>query len=137
MDTGEVHKKDIKEYPENWDDIKEKYLDREEEALKKVLEKRKAETQKELEELAKKAIVTRELRTRPDHKPLKDPAIFKDAKNQDIKKLKQKIKEDFDKTDLNIIKLTSRFPSLAKKVAGLGDLKGRIKQTPPSSAAGE
>lgn len=90
---GEVHRKnpsaEIIEYPENWEDMKEKYLEREKEQLQKVMERRKATTEQELIEIASKAIVKRATRGSQEVKALKDRTIIRDPKSEDIQELKK------------------------------------------------
>jgi|GEM_PF-6117155 DNA-binding transcriptional regulator YbjK len=90
---GEVHKNpelgEIIEYPENWEDMKEKYLEREKEQLQKVMEKRKAESEQELIEIASKAIAKRALRGVPEEVVLKDRTVFTDPKGKEILELKK------------------------------------------------
>lgn len=90
---GEVHRKDsgaeIIEYPENWEDMKEKYLEREDELLQKALERRKAASKQELIDIASKAIEKRATRGSSEYKTLKDRTIITDPKSEDIQELKK------------------------------------------------
>lgn len=116
--------------PENWEEMKKKYLEREQEQLDKVLTRRKAESKTELEEIASKAIATRALRAGGDHKPLKDRTVLKEAKSEDILDLKKQLNEEITQIGRRILKeLPNEVPSLEKKVVGLRELKGRISQS--------
>ena len=90
---GDIHRKEaganIIEYPENWEDMKEKYLEREKEQLQKIMERRKADTEQELIEIASKAIVKRATRGSSEYKTLKDRTIITDPKSEDIQELKR------------------------------------------------
>ena len=134
---GEIHRQEIAEiieYPENYEEMKKKLLEREEEQLKKVLARRKAETGKELEDLASKAIATRSIRAASEHKPLKDRTILREAKSEDIQDLRKKLHEEITAIGRRILKeLPNQVSSLEKKIIGLNELKGRISQTPPLS----
>lgn len=126
---GEIrrHETEIIEFPENYEELKQKYLEREEERYQAVLAKRKAETKKELEDLAHKAIVTRALRAGGEHKPLKDRTILREAKSEDIQDLKKKLNEEINAIGQRILKeLPKEVPSLEGKVLGLSQLRGRI-----------
>jgi hypothetical protein len=115
------------EQPENWEEMKKKYLEREEEKLQAVLARRKAESEKELEEFASKALVKRALRTVADHKPLKDRTILREAKSEEIRDLREKLNEEITAIGMRILKeLPKEVPSLEEKVIGLRQLKGRI-----------
>ena len=130
--NGEVHRKEneVIEYPENYKEMKEKYLEREEEKLKLILARRKAETELELEGIATKAITTRANRATSEHKPLKDRTILREAKSEDIQELKKKLNEEINAISRRILKeLPHDAPSLEGKI--LGGLKGRVSQ--PSS----
>jgi hypothetical protein len=134
---GEVHRQEghIIEYPENYEDMKKKYLEREEEKLNVVMARRKAESPQALEGIATKAISTRMLRAASEHKALKDRTILREAKSEDIQDLKKKLNEEITAIGQRILKeLPKEVPSLENKVIGLRELrqlKGRISQTPP------
>ncbi len=117
----------IKEYPENYDEMVTKLKEREDEQLKKVLAKRKAETEEELKEIAGKAIVTRQLRT-GEHKSLKDLTVITEPKSPEVAAMRNRL--DKETTDLaqQVLKLKPEHPGLASK------LKGRVKldNTPDS-----
>jgi len=134
---GEVHRQqniEVLEFPENYEEMKKKYLEREEENLKRALERRDAETQHELADLAARAIETRAHRASPEHKPLKDRTILREAKSEDILDLKNKLNEEINAIGQRILKeLPSEVPSLEEKIIGLKQLKGRISQTSPGS----
>jgi len=131
---GEVRRReiDIIEYPENYEEMKKKYLEREEEKLKTVLARRKAESAQDLEGIATKAITTRALRAASEHRPLKDRTILREAKSEDIQDLKKKLNEEINTIGHRILKeLPKEVPSLEEKVIGLTQLRGRISQTSP------
>lgn len=90
---GDIHRKeagaDIIEYPENWEDMKEKYLEREKEQLQKIMERRKADTEQELIDIASQAILKRATRGSSEYKTLKDRTIITDPKSEDIQELKR------------------------------------------------
>ncbi|HEY4832873.1 MAG TPA: hypothetical protein VIH61_09980 [Waddliaceae bacterium] len=131
---GDVHRNesDIIEYPENYEEMKKKYLEREEEKFIQVLARRKAESEHDLEDIASKAIASRALRAASEHKPLKDRTILREAKSEDIQDLKKKLNEEIQAIGQRILQeLPKEVPSLEKKIIGLSQLKGRISQTPP------
>ena len=115
--------------------MKKKFLEREEENLKRALERRKAETEQELEDIANKAITTRAHRAASEHKPLKDRTILREAKSEDIQELKKKLSEEINAIGLRILKeLPQEVPSLEEKVIGLKQLKGRVSQNLPAAS---
>jgi hypothetical protein len=126
---NEVHRSesDIIKNPENWEEMKKKYHEREEEKLKAVLERRKAESKEDLEKISSKAIVKRALRAAADHKPLKDRTILREAKSEEIHDLREKLNEEINSIGMRILKeLPKEVPTLEEKVIGLRQLKGRI-----------
>jgi hypothetical protein len=132
---GEVRRREnteIIEFPENYEEMVKKLHERDEENLKRVLEKRKAETEKDLEDIASKAIVTRALRAASEHKPLKDRTVLREAKSEDIHELKKKLNEEINAIGQRILKELPKdiVPSLEEKVIGLKELKGRVTQNP-------
>lgn len=134
---GEAHQQgtDVIEYPENYEEMKKKYLEREEEKLKTVLARRKAESETELEGIATKAISTRASRAASEHKPLKDRTILREAKSEDIQDLKKKLNEEINAIGQRILKELPKeeIASLEGKVLGLKQLRGRVSQTPHPS----
>lgn len=119
------------EYPENYEEMKKKLLEREEESIKRVLASHKAKSEQELETIASKAITTRALRAASEHKPLKDRTILREAKSEEIQDLKKKLNEEINAIGQRILKeLPKEVPSLEKKIVGLSALKGRVSQTP-------
>lgn len=121
------------EYPENYEDMKKKYLEREEEKLKLVLAKRNAENQDQLKEFASKSIEARALKGVTEHKPLKDRKILREAKSEDIQDLKKQLNEEIRAIGQRILQeLPKEAVSLENKVIGLKQLKGRITQNPPA-----
>jgi hypothetical protein len=130
---GEEQRKEnqVLEYPENYEEMKKKFLEREEENLKRAMASHKANTEQELEDIASKAISTRALRAASEHKPLKDRTILREAKSEEIQDLKKKLNEEINAIGQRILKeLPHEVPSLEKKVVGLSALKGRISQHP-------
>lgn len=112
----------IIEYPENYKEMVEKLQEREEEQLKKVLAKRKAESTDELKEIAGKAIAKRMVRTSKEHKPLKDRTIITEAKSNEVGELKKQLNEELTSLAQEVFKkLPGELPSLSKK------LQGRVK----------
>src|SRR5262249_24080356 len=94
----EIHRKDatgdIIVNPEGFEEMKKKYQKREEEQIKQLFARQKAETQKELEDLAANAIVKRALRASSEHKALPNKAIIKDAKSAEILALREQLNEE-------------------------------------------
>ncbi len=125
---SEIHRRDPSDEiivnPENWEEMKKKYLEREEEQIQKVLARRKAESQHELANIATKAIVTRATRAAPEHKPLKDHTILVEPKSEEIQELKQQLHEE-------ITAITKRILQPHGEPAEHGPLKGRVTQAPP------
>jgi hypothetical protein len=80
---------EIIEYPENWEDMKGKYLEREKALLQKVLERRKVTNEQELYAIAARTILKRATRGSTDYKPLKDRTVITDPKSEDIQELKK------------------------------------------------
>jgi hypothetical protein len=120
--------------PDDYHKIKEKYLQREEEQLKKVLAKRGAKTTDDLEKVATQALGIRATRAASEHKPLKDHTILTEPKNPEIAELRSKIDSEINELSQRILKDLPKnlIPSLEKKVIGLTQLKGRISQNPPN-----
>jgi hypothetical protein len=124
---GEIRHKSRSEViinPENYEDIKKKYLEREEEQLQKVLARRKTDNTQELESIAAQAITTRANRAASEHKPLKDRTILRDAKNEDILDLKKKLNDEINAIGKRILASEEEGNSVEKK-----GLKGRVSQT--------
>ncbi len=125
----------VKEYPENYEEMVKKYWERQDELEKRAKERHKAESENELKDLASKAIETRALRAGSDHKPLKDRTVIREAKNPDIQDLKNKLNEEINAIGQRILQeFKEEIPTLEKKVVGLEKLKGRISQNPPGSS---
>lgn len=118
-----TNKEDVVEYPENYEEMVQKLKEREDEQLQKVLAKRKAQTREELEEIAKRSIVKRQLRQVGDHKTLKNQVVLKEPKSEDVLKLREKLDEETTELAKQVLtKIPLQYqPSLTKK------LKGRIK----------
>lgn len=118
---------EVIEYPENYEEMKKKYLEREEQKLKMILARRKAESEHELEDIATKAISTRALRAASEHKALKDRTILREAKSEDIQDLKKKLSEEINAIGQRILKeLPKEAKTLENKIVGL---KGRVSQS--------
>ena len=94
---------EVIERPENWDDMVKKHEEREEEQLKKVLEKRKAETKDELKAIAAKAIVMRQQRI-GGQKPLKDRTVLRDPSSPEVKAARKKVEEETAAVALALLK---------------------------------
>lgn len=124
---AEPQKEDILEYPENWDDMVKKYQEREEELLKRVLEKRNVGTLDELREVSRKAISSRATRVSRDHEPLKSHKILVEPKSQEILSLRQKLNEEIKSFAKQF------FQQAAQLEIKPEALKGRIKIGAPSS----
>ncbi len=131
--TSRPQNTEILEYPENYEDLKKKYLEREQEKVKTFELKHKVDIEKG-QEVSSKSIKQRELRASSEHKPLKDRTIIREAKSEDIQDLKHQLNEEIDAIGRRIFKeLPNQVPSLEKKVLGLRQLKGRISHNPPAA----
>ncbi len=127
MDGGEIQgKPQIIVDPENWEEVKKKYIEREEEQISKMLEKKKVETVEELEHIATLSIINRAKRASPEHRPLKDHTIQVEAKSSDIQELKQKIHEEITA----VAKSHFHVPTTEKRE----ELKGRITVRNPENS---
>jgi hypothetical protein len=113
-------KKEVLENPENWEDMVKKYQEREEEQLKKILERKKVESVDQLIAFAKKAIVTRAGRVSGEHQTLKNRVILREAKSEEINSLREQLSEEISTLAKELIK---HFPSLKKPSDAL---KGRV-----------
>lgn len=136
MDIGGGRKDEnnkILKDPENYEDIKNKYIERQDDQLKKAMQRRKVENASQLGQAGSNAIKKRKDRT--EHKALKDREILREAKNPEIKTLKDQLNAEIQSVGQKI--LTSLSPkevdSLEEKVVGLKELKGRIKQKKPAT----
>lgn len=132
MDTGDIHQKEgVIVNPENYEEMKKKYLEREEEQKQKLLQRHKIQTDEELKEVVSNTLATRSLRS--EHQPLKDRKIISDAESENIKDLKKKLNEEIKQIGQKILGTLSieEVESLEQKVVGLKDLKGRISKTQP------
>ncbi len=118
MSTGGASE-EIKRFPENYEDMVKKLQDREEEQLKKLLEKRNVATFEELQGVAKKAIVQRSLRVAGEHETLKSHTILFEPKAEDIKTLRQKLNQEIS---AYVKAVFQQNPELKKS----GGLKGRV-----------
>lgn len=119
----------IIEYPENYEQIRKKFLEREEEKLQAVLERRKAESELELQEHSQKSIEKRANRGSSEHKPIKNKTILTEAKSEEIQALRDKLNEEINAIGKRILKeLPQEVASLEGKILGLAQLKGRISQ---------
>lgn len=117
-----VRRKDIIEFPENYKEMIEKLKEREDEQLQRIYAKRKAETEDELKEIAKKGIVTRMHRTSGEHKTVKDLTILREPKSPEVAELRTKLdKETTDLAKRVLTELPGQLSTLTKK------LKGRVK----------
>lgn len=105
MDTGEIGP--IIERPKDWLGMVKKYEKRQEEALAALQEKKKAETAADLQDLAKRSIVTRALRgatgkgeTTEGEKaqPIGKTEILTDASDPKIKELRVQLQAEMKKT---------------------------------------
>ncbi|NGX60874.1 MAG: hypothetical protein K940chlam9_00348 [Chlamydiae bacterium] len=119
---------EIIEYPENWDDMVKKHKEREEEAIQRMMHKRKVEDPMELLKIASEAIATRQGRTAREHRPLKDWTIKIDAESEQVNQLKMKLDKETTELAQKILSELpqQQYPELRNK------LKGRI--SPPSTA---
>lgn len=128
--SGQHPKKDdIIKNPENYDEMITKLKEREDEQIKRMLEKWDAASLEDLKAIANKAITSRALRTSTEHKPLKDRTVLVDPKSEDVNKLKQTIEKETTELAKRVLNELRGYPSLASK------LKGRIKppESPPSN----
>lgn len=124
---GEIRQKirsDVIVDPENYDEMKKKYLEREEEQLNKLLARRKIESEQDLKKIASEAITTRANRAASEHKPLKDKTIIREAKSEDVQNLKKKLNEEINAIGTRILTLKEEIPAVESK-----GLKGRVSQT--------
>lgn len=118
-DDSRKEKEGVLAYPENWEDMVKKYQEREEEQLKKLLEKRQVETFEELQNVARKAIAQRAIRTASDHQTVKSHTILSEEKSEEIKTLRQKLNQEITAYAREVIK---QHPTLKGHPA----LKGRV-----------
>ena len=96
---------EVIERPENWDDMVKKHEEREEEQLKRVMEKRKAESKEELKDIAAKAITTRQQRI-GGQKPLKDRTVLRDPSSPEVKAARKKVEEETAAVALKLLQGT-------------------------------
>ncbi len=124
---ADSQKEDILEFPENWDDIVKKYQEREDEQLKRALEKRNVANVEELKEVSKRAIASRAMRVGREHEALKSHKILVEPKSPEIQSLRQKLNEE-------IIMIASEIFKQARKLDIPKEaLKGRIRIGAPSA----
>lgn len=116
--------------PENYEEMKFKLEERDNERLKQLLEKKRVETKEELKKLAQKEIVNRTLRASGINKPLKDHTIKVEAQSSDILELKKKLNEEITTFAKSLLSQTS---SLERKEG----LKGRVTPGTPDKESGE
>lgn len=104
----------IQRYPKNFDELKKKFKEREEEQLKKALERHDAKTTEELLKIGKKALQTRSDRQAADYKPLKDRTVIREPQSEEVKSQMQRIDDEIKAISKEIL---SKFsPSTTKKV---------------------
>ena len=116
---------DILEYPENWDDMVKKYQEREEQQIKRALEKRNVATVEELREVSRKAISTRTSRAQREHEPLKSHKILVEPKSPEIQTLRQKLNEEIKAVAKSVFEQATEL-NIPKEA-----LKGRIRVGAP------
>lgn len=133
MYSGDEHRREkegVLVYPENWEDMVKKYQEREEEQLKKLLEKRQVETFEELQSVARKAIAQRAIRTASEHQTVKSHTILREEKSEEIKTLRQKLNQEITAYAREVIK---HYPTLKGHPA----LKGRVSVGAPEEKYAE
>lgn len=117
-----TRKDEVIEYPENYEEMITKLREREQEQMKRALQKKNAETSDELQDIAGKSITKRQLRTSSEHKSLRDSTVIVDPKSEDVNKLREALSRETDELARHILTNIppSQLSSLQKK------LKGRI-----------
>ncbi|MCH9627965.1 MAG: hypothetical protein S4CHLAM2_16140 [Chlamydiales bacterium] len=111
MNVDDHHEKIIKN-PENYDEMVTKLKEREDEQLKKVLAKRKAETEDELIDIAGKAIVKRQLRT-GEHKSLKDRTVITEPKSPEVAEMRKRLNKEITDLAQRTLRFTPEQPGLS------------------------
>lgn len=124
---GSGDKNPIIETPENWDEMVKKYNEREDEAKRKAMEKRDAQTLEDLKNISKKAIDTRAQRAGTPKAPSDSP-IIKNPTNEEVLKKRNELDQELDAFAKHVMK---QFPNLSSEI----DLKGRVKPQNPGTAA--
>lgn len=119
---GGKGKKEVLVNPENWDDMVKKYQEREDEQVKRQLEKKGVASPEDLEHVAKDALNKRALRS--EHQTLKDRAVLVKPKSPEIESLRKQIDSEITTFTREVLK---QKPSLSGHPA----LKGRVSAGSP------
>jgi hypothetical protein len=132
MRAGEIRgdKDDgVIEFPENYEDMVKKLQEREDEQVKRLIEKRNVGSIEELESVSKRSIQTRSLRVAREHETLRDHTIQHEPKSQEIKSLRQQLAAEVSEYASAVFK---QFPDVSKS----GALKDRVTVGPPREKEG-
>ncbi len=108
--------------PENWAEMKEKYLQREEQAVKRAMERHEVVSPQDLADAAKKALEARDIRA-PDRLPLKDRTVRVDSADPAVADMKKGLYQDIADTSHRIL---AQAPDAAK--SALSDRKITLGQ---------
>jgi hypothetical protein len=134
--SGEIRRresaaKEIIREPENYADIKKKFIEREEERRKQVRAHYNVSTDEECMHIVHETLYIHADRQKTEHKPLSDYTIIEEPKHPEIKKLEHELSEEINAIGQRILhELSHEIPSLEEKVIGLRQLRGRISKNP-------